>query len=73
MIYITINKDTGQLNTFKSVRDMKKAVSEDTQYYHTPLDTITINLIKLDGYTCIAELFNDMGLTSKLVSEVTRD
>ena len=75
MIYITIDKDTGLLNTFRTIRDMKKETSdhENTTYYHTPLQTITVQLIKLDGYSCIAELFNDMGLIPKKVSEARSD
>ena len=72
MIYITVN-NAGKLSTFRSIKAMKKESPPDIKYYHTPLGTISVLLIKLDGYTNIYELFDDMGLTPKLVSEATYD
>ncbi len=75
MIYITIDPNDGKLKSFRSVKDMKKESKRpnETTYYHTPLNTITIDLSKLNGHRTIEDLFIDMGLSSKLVSEVVKD
>ena len=73
MNYITVDPDTGKLKSFKTVRDMKKETSEDATYYHTPLSTVTIDLSKLDGHHTIEDLFIDMGLSPKPISEAVKD
>lgn len=73
MIYISVDPDTGKLKSFRTIRDMKEQSAPDATYYHTPLSTITIDLSKLDGHHAIEDLFIDMGLNSKLVSEAIKD
>lgn len=73
MIYISVDPDNGKLKSFRSIKDMKKEVPSEATYYHTPLSTISIDLSKLNGHYTIEDLFIDMGLSSKPVSEAVKD